>query len=446
MNTLKALSSRLITGPNAPWRYRYNCWYRWLFAPLGRLIAWIAKWTLVPLFRPLWKKTENVRASVMKPLGKCRAKCMMLRKIFAWLLWGIGQLIRWIVNLLLVLIVVILLGGTGFLVKQIVVPVANHYGVPLSIGEFNFYPLKGYLQIKDFRVDNPQTFLEKDEVYTENPLLAFSHFEVDFDMNTLFSGDEYVVENLELCGLRVLYAFDCDTTNVDALIAQITGPSEPAPESAPEAQPEQTPAAEPAPESQPAPEPQPQAAPEADTPATEQKSLRMRIAHFKIEDNWVSLRNGNLYVPLAISLPLPPMELNNITNYELKEWIDSVVDKFIYACEVIESGVDKAWELIGNGFGAGVAALGDFANASLKVLGDIGAATADFAKSAGTVVVDGAAAVGEGAMEIMGGVGSSLSDGAAAVGDIFSGGASAVEGLFSFGGKETPSETEAPKK
>ncbi len=439
---------RHTIGPDAPWRYRYNCWYRWLFAPLGRLILLILKLGN-PLWRLLWRKTEGVRqkcAPVTSKIACAWAKIACVRKIIGWILYIIGQIVRWVVNLVLVLLILILCGGTGFLVKTIAVPVANHYGVPLSIGSFDLYPLAGHIRITDFRVDNPKTFIEKDsEVYTENPLVAFAFFEVDVDMKTLFSGDEYVVDNIELRGLRALYAFDCDTTNVDALIAQILGTPAPAPEAPsepePQPQPEPTPEPEPSPEPQQQPEPQPEPQPAAEPapeaqPEAEAKELRFRIAQFKLEDNWISLRNGNLMVPLAISLPLPPVEMHDIDNYTLGEWVDGVVTKLMTAVDLVKNGVGNALELLGDGLGAGVEALGNLTEASLEVLGDVGAATAEIATEAGAALAEGAKSV--------------VTDGAKSVGEFFSSGAKDIGNLFSSDEAEPTAEAEtteeAPKK
>ncbi len=441
-----SILSRILIGPNAPWRYRYNCWVRWLILPLFKLVWLILKLVALP-FKPLWRKLEPKRekvaekcAPVKAKMGTLWAKLYWVRKIFGWLIWLVGQCIRWAVNLICVLILMILFGGTGILVKHLVVPLANKFDVPLSVERFDLYPLKGYLHIERLRIDNPTSFIEHDaEVYQEHPLVEIGLFELDFDMSTLFSGDEYVVENLELTGLRALYAFDCDTTNVDALIAQIQGkPQLPAEEASSEEEATPEPQAQPEPEA-PAPEPAP--APEAPAqeetppaeaaPAEEEKQVRIRIAHLNFEDNWVSLRNGNLYVPLAVSLPLPPLECENMDNYTLQEWIDSIVSKLKTAYDVIASGVGNALELIGDGLGAGVEVLGDFAGAAGEVLGDIGASAAEIATETG-------AAVMEGAKDLAEGVGT-------AVGDVFSSGASKLGGLFSLGGDEEEKATETEK-
>jgi len=260
-----------------------------------------------------------------------------------------------------VLLVFILAGGLGPVVKYVGVPLANSQGVPLSIEKCVILPLGGYVRIEGLQVENPDAFREpKDaagnpltpnKVYLETPLLRIGALEFDFHMLSLFK-EEKVVDLIRLEGLRALYAFDYDTTNVDAFLAQVAPPGE-----AP---------AEPVAETPAKPETEEQ-------PAEAAGELKFRIAQVTFTDNSVTLRKF-----VNIPMPLPPLSLTDIDNRTLQEkYIDPMI-------KTVNSGA-------GDAFGA----VGDGVNAVTEGLGTLSTALGEGLDGAG--LAEGAKAVGEGA-------------------------------------------------
>ena len=232
----------------------------------------------------------------------------------------VKRLILTVVVLVVVLVGFVLCGGLGPVVKYVGVPVANRLGIPLSIERCVILPLGGYVRLEGVRVANPTAFVEANPgVYGESALAQVGNLEVDVGVRTLFA-EELVVDSLELTGLRVLYAFDQETTNVDALLAQMgmTGAEAAEPAPAPE-----TPVAE-------------------ETPAGEPRKVRLARVHF--EDNSVSIRKF-----LTIPVALPPMTLENIDNYALQERLIAVLAPVMVAISSAGDGLGAGMDKLGAG-------------------------------------------------------------------------------------------------
>ncbi len=291
---------------------------------------------------------------------KCRLFCWMKR------------IVLWILGLILAFLLLILSGGTHALVKYVACPIANKIGVPVSVETFAFYPLTGYLHITNLKVENPKSFTEGSNYYVETPLLELGNFEFDFDVSSLFS-DEYTVDTIQLTGLHALYALDYNTSNVDALIAQITGdkPSDDAIEEAPERVEEIK-----------------EERKEAQEEAKEKKELRFLIRHINLADNHVRFYNGSLGLPILI--PLPPLEMRDVDNRTVYERLRPMTDLVIGGYETLVNGLGRAADVLKDGAAAANAVLSDSASAAEAVF-------SDSASAAGDVISDGAAAVEEAA-------------------------------------------------
>ena len=249
------------------------------------------------------------------------------------LLKGLWKFVRAVVLTVLILLAVLLIfaaaGGLGPLVKHVAPPVAKMFGVPLSIEKCVILPLGGYVRLEGVKVENPTTFVEaKPDVYGKTPLVSIGMVEADVGVRTLFS-KELVIDSLQLTGLRALYAYDLETTNVDALIAQLPqGKAEPTEE-----------VAEP---------------PAEETPAGEPKQIRLAYVHF--EDNSVSIRKF-----VTVPVPVPPLTLRDIDNHTFMERLMAIIAPVQKSIETLGSGASGLLDGVGSGLGAlgeGAASLG----------------------------------------------------------------------------------------
>lgn len=265
-------------------------------------------------------------------------------------LWRTIVVLLWIV---VILLIAILAGGLGPMVKYVGVPVANKLGIPVSIEKCVILPLGGYVCIEGLQVENPKSFITEDEkTYKETPLARLGKFEADFAMRSLLS-DEYCVDSLQLSGVRALYAFDMDTTNVDALLQEL-GIEKPAPE--------ETPAEEPVVE------------PTVETPAEETvaedakpvKPIRFRLAYVNLEDNSVTIRKF-----VSIPIPLPPLTLHDVDNEKLIEKLETLVKPVVTTVTTAKDGI-----------GSGIKQLGDGASAVKDSVLNIGSGSIDTTKEA----------------------------------------------------------------
>lgn len=245
------------------------------------------------------------------------------------LLKGLWKLIRTVLLVVLALVLVLVIfaaaGGLGPLVKYVAPPVAKAFGVPLSIEKCVILPFGGYVRLEGVKVDNPSAFVAaKPEMYGKTPLVQIGLFEADVGVCSLFT-DEWVVDSLQLTGLRALYAFDLETTNVDALLAQMpkreTPPAEPT-----------EPAAEPAPETEPK---------ESGAP----KQFRLAYVHF--ENNSVSL-----YKYVTLPIPLPAITLRDIDSDTLRERVMALLEPVSKSIETLGTGVSGLVEGVGTGLNA----------------------------------------------------------------------------------------------
>ena len=245
------------------------------------------------------------------------------------LLKGLWKLIRTVLLVVLALVLVLVIfaaaGGLGPLVKHVAPPVAKAFGVPLSIEKCVILPFGGYVRLEGVKVDNPSAFVAaKPEMYNQTPLVQIGLFEADVGVRSLFT-DEWVVDSLQLTGLRALYAFDLETTNVDALLAQM--PQRKAPSAEPTAS-----AAEPTPETEPK---------ESGAP----KQFRLAYVHF--ENNSVSL-----YKYVTLPIPLPALTLRDIDSTTLRERVMALLEPVSKSIETLGSGVSGLVEGVGTGLNA----------------------------------------------------------------------------------------------
>lgn len=261
--------------------------------------------------------------AISKPLDRLHHSLIL--RILRRLLFGVVLVLFW-------LLVFVLAGGLGPLVTHLGAPIARAAGVPLTIGKCVILPLGGYVRIENLEVGNPTAFVEANpKVYGETPLAKIGFLECDIAMRSLLA-KEIVVDTLQITGLRALYAYDLDTTNVDALLAQLGVPP-----AASEAAPEAAPA--PAPEAQPAAEPQPA---DAAAPATE--PVKFRITYLHMEDNTVSLRKY-----MTIPITLPAVTLEDISSDDLQRRIDAVVQPAVKTVQGAADGIGAIGELLGDG-------------------------------------------------------------------------------------------------
>lgn len=253
--------------------------------------------------------------AISKPLDRLHHSLIL--RILRRLLFGVVLVLFW-------LLVFVLAGGLGPLVTHLGAPIARAVGVPLTIGKCVILPLGGYVRIENLEVGNPTAFVEANpKVYGETPLAKIGFLECDIAMRSLLA-KEIVVDTLQITGLRALYAYDLDTTNVDALLAQLGVPPA-ASEAAPEAEPA------------PAPEAQPAAA-----PATE--PVKFRITYLHMEDNTVSLRKY-----MTIPITLPAVTLEDISSDDLQRRIDAVVQPAVKTVQGAADGIGAIGELLGDG-------------------------------------------------------------------------------------------------
>ena len=252
------------------------------------------------------------------------------------LLKGLRKLVRALVLTILILLAALLIfaaaGGLGPLVKHVAPPVAKMFGVPLSIEKCVILPLGGYVRLEGVKVENPTTFVEaKPDVYGKTPLVSIGMVEADVGVRTLFS-KELVIDSLQLTGLRALYAYDLETTNVDALIAQLPqGKAEPTEEV-------------------------------AEPPAGEAKQIRLAYVHF--EDNSVSIRKF-----VTVPVPVPPLTLRDSDNHTFMERLMAIIAPVQKSIETLGSGASGLLDGVGSGLGAlgdGAASLGSNAMDSVS--------------------------------------------------------------------------------
>lgn len=284
------------------------------------------------------------------------------------ILW---KIVLTILIILALLILFILCGGLGPVVTWVAPVAAKCVGAEVAIEKCVILPLGGYVRIEGVRVENPETFKTNNaKVYAETPLAQLGKLELDFAMRSLFD-KEYVVDKIELTGVRALYAFDYETTNVDALMAQMNLPK-PA-EATAEASTETTPA------------------PEA-APAKTAEPVDVRLAYVHIEDNSVTIRKF-----MNIPIPLPPMTLTDTDSRTLREKLKSSLAPVTKSLSGVGDALGSATDSLGKGIGKTTDVLGDGLNTTTDTLGKGLSTTTE-------TLGEGAKAIGEGAKEALKGV------------------------------------------
>lgn len=293
-----------------------------------------------------------------------------IKKLFR----GLRRILKVLLIVLTVLIIFILAGGLGLTVKYVGVPVANTLGVPLSIEKCVILPLGGYVCIEGLQVDNPDTFIEDDPAtYADTPLARIGKFEADLAVLSLLS-DEIRVDSLQLSGVRALYAFDLETTNVDALLRQIGID----PAAAKEAPAEEAPAEEASAE---------EAVAEETAPA---QMKPIRLAYVSLEDNSVTIRKF-----VSLPIPLPPLTLHDVDNRDLIEKIETTVAPVMTAIKAGSDGIGSGMKILGDGV-RGVT------DGTLKVGSDGLDLTKEGLKESAETVEESAKAVREGLKSLFG--------------------------------------------
>lgn len=287
-----------------------------------------------------------------KPIGK--KKPGFLWRLIGGLLKILRKLLKWLLWVVLFLIVFILCGGLGPLVTYVGAPIARMMNIPLSIERCVILPVTGYVRIEKLTIGNPKKFEEVDQAfYGKTPLLKLDTFEFDFAMRTLFS-EIWEIENIELTGLRMLYAIEEDTSNIDALIAQI-GSGDSADPAATEVATTEVPAESEATPSESAAE----TAPEASTEA-ESQTHKIKVNRLHLEDNSVTVRR---YISIP-PVPLPGLTLHNLDNYTLKEQYETIVKPVKETINMAMTGIG----VVGDALGSNVEDVKNVATGAIDVI------------------------------------------------------------------------------
>lgn len=269
------------------------------------------------------------------------------------ILW---KTVKWFLIVVVVLVALILCGALGPIVKWTAPVVANCMGAKVSLEECSILPLGGYVRIGGLRVENPKAFREQNaDLYNEQALAEVGNLELDFAVLSLF-GEEYVVDKIELTGLRALYAFDYGTTNVDALVDEMgLKPKAQTEAEGVDAAPVETPEA-----------------PETDEKAKTKKSLKhARLAYVKIADNSVTIRK-------FINLPivLPPLEMEDVNSSDLIAKINATLAPLYQALRGLGNGLATSVDVVGEGVSAATDTVTEGVDATVNTVTDgLGAAT-----------------------------------------------------------------------
>ncbi len=272
------------------------------------------------------------------------------------ILW---KTVKWILIVVAVLVALILCGALGPIVKWTAPVVANCMGAKVSLEECSILPLGGYVRIGGLRVENPKAFREQNaDLYNEQALAEVGNLELDFAVLSLF-GEEYVVDKIELTGLRALYAFDYGTTNVDALVDEMG--------LKPKAQTEAEVA-----DTAPVETPEAPETPATDEKAKAKKSLKhARLAYVKIADNSVTVRK---FINLPITIP--PVELVDTNTRDLIAKINETLAPLYQALRGLGNGLASSVDVVGEGVNAATDTVTEGVDAAATTVTDgLGAAT-----------------------------------------------------------------------
>ena len=126
----------------------------------------------------------------------------------------IAKIILWVVVIVVVALLALPLwiGPVAKGVANSVVPGIT--GTGFNLGEFGLNPYSGALHVGDMQLANPTNFSEKNAV-------ELTRFDADFAMTSLFCGNKYRVETVELDGL-VVYS-DPTASNFRQIADNATG-------------------------------------------------------------------------------------------------------------------------------------------------------------------------------------------------------------------------------
>lgn len=269
------------------------------------------------------------------------------------ILW---KTVKWFLIVIVVLVALILCGALGPIVKWTAPVVANCMGAKVSLEECSILPLGGYVRIGGLRVENPKAFREQNaDLYNEQALAEVGNLELDFAVLSLF-GEEYVVDKIELTGLRALYAFDYGTTNVDALVDEMgLKPKAQTEAEGVDAAPVEAPET-PAPEEK----------------AKTKKSLKhARLAYVKIADNSVTVRK---FINLPITIP--PVELVDTNTRDLIAKINETLAPLYQALRGLGNGLASSVDVVGEGVNAATDTVTEGVDAAATTVTDgLGSAT-----------------------------------------------------------------------
>ena len=273
-----------------------------------------------------------------------------------------------VLTIIAVVIIFILGGGLGPIVKLAAPKVAKQFGAEIALDRCVILPLAGYVRVEGVRVENPLSFrVQNAKVYVDTPLAKVGKLEIDVAMRSLFTS-EYVVDKVELTGLRALYAFDFGTNNIDALQQELT---------LPEATPTEAPVETAEGETQ-----QPMQIPD------------VRLAYVHLEDNSVTIRKF-----VNIPVPLPPMTLTDTSSRTLKDELKECLAPVGKVVGGAGDALGSAVNVLGDGLGKTTDALGTGLNKTTDSLGTGLDATKESLSEGAKTVRENAKALGESAGE-----------------------------------------------
>jgi hypothetical protein len=258
-------------------------------------------------------------------------------------------------------------------------------GVPVSLEDAQFRPLRGYIKLANMRVGNPEGF------GTTN-LFVLDHLEVDVNMRSLLT-DTVVVDRIIIRRPEITYEIRLGKTNVGALLEQLAGEEAPA-------------------DAEAAPEPEPA---EAGAPAKTVVIKELVLAEARAQISTVGMMGQ-----------AAPIQLGDIRLTDLGGEGQSVAQITTQILKAIAGAV-------GNAAAGTVNLVGEGAVGVVKGAGAVGGAAAEGATAVGGAAVEGAAAVGGAAVEGVGKVGGAAVEGVGKVGGAAAEGVGAVGGAAAKG-------------
>ncbi len=271
----------------------------------------------------------------------------------------IAKILIGLVALVAILLVVLMIWG-GQVVKQAVnVAGPQVLGVPVTLEEASFSPLRGYISLKGLVVGNPEGF------NTES-LFDMRHLEVALDVRSLFS-DTIIIHRIWVDTPQITYEVGLRRTNLGALLAGLES------EKDPEAEEKKA----------------------VDEPGKSVVIRELKIVDTRMEVSATAL--GGRAVPIQLGtitlndLGGPDQSVTQITAQVLKALVGAV-----------GNAVAGAGDLLGDGLKAALGGVGALGGMALD-----GATAVTGAVGGGARVVTGA--VGDGTRAVTGAVGSGLS-------------------------------------